>query len=290
MTPFDYLMPKSLQEATHAWADLAPDARLLAGGTDLTVGLRHGHITTKTVIDLKRVAELAPDISTDGDALCVSAGATMTMLERYLDQNNLFHALREAAAVVGSIQIRNRATLVGNICNASPAADTVPVLAALGASVVIAGPIKQREKPVTDFIQGNRVIDLVRGEVVRAVRIPLPGADHGCAFDRITRRRGVDLATANLCCTLNGTVRVTFAFGSVAPRPLVVSSDAAVLTDPKATKQDRAEVIATLCGHATPISDVRSSAAYRSAMLQVMAERALATAKTRRHEGTHHAS
>jgi carbon-monoxide dehydrogenase medium subunit len=280
MQPFDYVTPESLEDATALWADAGTDAMLLAGGTDLTVGLRHGKLKTKLVIDLKRIASLGPDIKFDGDDLRVSAGTTMTQLAAYLDREALFPALQDAAAVVGSIQIRNRATLAGNICNASPAADTVPVLAALGAAVEIAGPNGKRTQTIADFIQGNRKIDLQSAEIVVAVRIPMTSAAHGCAFDRITRRRGVDLATANLCCTVTKDATV-FAFGSVAPRPLVVRSSDAVLLDSNATKADRADVIKALCAHATPISDVRASAVYRSAMLCVMAERALDLAKSR---------
>jgi carbon-monoxide dehydrogenase medium subunit len=213
----------------------------------------------------------------------------MSTLEDYLRTEGLFASLREAAAVVGSIQIRNRATLAGNICNASPAADTVPVLAALGSSVEISGIDGRRTLPVEQFIQGNRKTALERGELVTSVLIPLPQSPQGCAFERITRRRGVDLATANLCCIVSDNNHVVFAFGSVAPRPLVVRSDADVLRDPLATKQDRADILKALCAHATPISDVRSSAAYRSAMLCVMAERALAIATLRTKGSTLHA-
>lgn len=288
MKPFDYLRPTTLQDACAAWAETGRDAHLLSGGTDLTVGLRHGHLSTDMVIDLKRVADLAPDITADAGMLRVSAGTTMSALAAYLDREALFPALRDAANVVGSIQIRNRATLAGNICNASPAADTVPVLAALDSAVEITGPGGTRQVPVADFIQGNRKIDLVRGEIVSAVLIPLTADTGGCAFDRITRRRGVDLATANLCCRVGDSAEVIFAFGSVAPRPLIVRSDAPVLTDPRATPQDRAETIAKLCAVATPISDVRASAGYRAAMLQVMAEKALAHAKDRQHAGGAH--
>lgn len=287
MTPFTYLCPNDLAEASAIWAEHGADARLLAGGTDLTVGLRHGHIITKTVIDLKRVVDLQADVSRVGNTLRVSAGTTMSALETYLRSAALFPALRDAAAVVGSIQIRNRATLAGNICNASPAADTVPVLAALGASVEVSGPDGFRTQLVKDFIIGNRQLDLKSGEIVVAVHIPIPQVPQTCAFERITRRRGVDLATANLCCSMTEGQGVAFAFGSVAPRPLMVHSDADVLRDPAASKADRAAILTELCAIATPISDVRASAAYRTAMLRVMAERALLVAKNRMETPAH---
>ncbi|MEM6387987.1 MAG: FAD binding domain-containing protein [Pseudomonadota bacterium] len=281
MKPFDYMRPKDLEEASAAWAAHGSSARLLAGGTDLTVGLRHGAIQTDLVIDLKEVVELTSDISEFSGHLRIAAGTTMTEIKDYLGAKSLFPALQDATAVVGSIQIRNRATLAGNICNASPAADTVPVLAALDASVEIFGPDGLRYKKVATFIEGNRQIDLNAGELVAAVHIPLPLGTHGCAFDRITRRRGVDLATTNLGCVVTGEGKVSLAFGAVSPRPLVLTDETGILGDPKATPHDRAPVIAELASEARPISDVRAQADYRAAMLCVMAERSLLAAHAR---------
>jgi carbon-monoxide dehydrogenase medium subunit len=281
MKPFDYLRPAGLAEASEAWAEAGSSARLLAGGTDLTVALRHGHLATDLVIDLKAVVELGPDIVTDAGALRISAGTTMMQIGSFLAEHGSLPALREATEVVGSIQIRNRATLAGNICNASPAADTVPVLAAHGASVEVYGPRGTRLRPVADFIEGNRRIDLGAGEIVTAVLIPLPDEARGSAFDRITRRRGVDLATTNMCCTISAAGEVVMAFGAVSPRPLVVRDETGTLADPGSAPADRQEAIRRLAAHATPISDVRASADYRSAMLTTMAERALRVAQER---------
>ncbi|MEM6729319.1 MAG: xanthine dehydrogenase family protein subunit M [Pseudomonadota bacterium] len=281
MQPFDYMSPTDLAEASEAWAAHHGASRLLSGGTDLTVGLRHGHLSTDLVIDLKSVDELQPRIGPDAGRLRISAGTTMTGLERYLRDHGLFPALQDATSVVGSIQIRNRATLAGNICNASPAADTVPVLAAMGAEVEIYGPSGKRTKSVADFIEGNRKIDLGMGEIVTAVLIPLPKTERGCAFDRITRRRGVDLATTNMCCTISAEGEAIFAFGAVSPRPLVVRDESGALSHPGANAADRAEAIRVLADHAKPISDLRANADYRTAMLCVMADRALDVAHGR---------
>ncbi len=289
MTPFDYIRPAGLAEASEAWAEAGASARLLAGGTDLTVALRHGHLSTGLVIDLKAVADIKPDITTDAGKLRVSAGTTMMQLGRYLAERGLLPALREATDVVGSIQIRNRATLAGNICNASPAADTVPVLAALGSRVEIYGPRGPRTKQVDEFIEGNRVIDLAPGEIITAVLIPLPEGPLGSAFDRVTRRRGVDLATTNMCCTVNSEGRVVMAFGAVSPRPLVVRDETGTLGDDTHDPAERSDAIRKMTARAAPITDVRASAEYRSAMLGTMATRALATAKARLAEATSHA-
>lgn len=277
MLPFTYHRPKGLGEVFALTAVLGTDYRLLAGGTDLTVGLRHGSIRVGHVIDVKRVPELSGAITVGKDEVVVPATVTMTTLLADPFIAKTFPALIEAASTVGSHQIRNRATLAGNICNASPAADTVPVLALHDASVRIAGPNGVRSLLVADFIQGNRKIDLAAGEVVVAVTLPLPREPVGTAFDRITRRRGVDLATVNLCCAVRAEGRLRFAIGAASPRPLVVDdTDGRVLA--ARDEAERQEVIAELLSVAKPITDVRASADYRMGMLAVLAERTRARA------------
>ena len=185
-----------------------------------------------------------------------------------------FPALAEAASAVGSIQIRNRATLVGNVCNASPAADTVPVLAVYGAVVNVLGPGGERRLPVVDFIQGNRRTALAAAELATSVSIPFPKQPFGAAFARITRRRGVDLATVNLCCGIDNAGVTTFAFGAVSPRPLLLRDASGVLADPFAATETKATALEALIAKAAPITDVRANAEYRLAMLGVLAKRA----------------
>lgn len=286
MLPFAYHRPKRLTDVIALLSSLPGGARLLAGGTDLTVGLRHGSTEARDVIDLKRVADLQADIAVSATEIRVCATVTMTRLVEHPVVARVFPALAEAAVVVGSRQIRNRATLAGNICNASPAADTVPVLALLDASVHILGPDGARAVPVVDFVQGNRKIDLRAGELVTAVVLPIPEAPQGAAFDRITRRRGVDLATVNLCCRIDAAGRLRLAFGAAAPRPLVVD-DTEDMVDRAGSASEEAAALDALLGIATPISDVRATAAYRMAMLRVLAERTLARARERLQRGLH---
>lgn len=281
MLPFSYHRPESLAEAIDLLTMLSPGVRLLAGGTDLTVGLRHGSIAASAVIDLKRVQELRSAITVSTTDIRISANVTMTTLIEHEAIKRWFPALVEAGSWVGSRQIRNRATLVGNICNASPAADTVPVLALHDSIVGVTGPDGERQVPVVDFIQGNRKIDLRPGELVSSVVLPLPRVPHGAAFDRITRRRGVDLATVNLSCRLDATGRLRLAIGAASPRPLVVDDIEGVFLHAK-TSDDATAALAELLRVAKPISDVRASAEYRMGMLKVLAQRMLVRAKERR--------
>ncbi len=274
MRPFRFVRPTRLREVIGFLEEHGAAAALLAGGTDLIVGLRDGKIAPRVIIDLKRTHDLPPIIAEADGCLTISATAVLSDVERHEAVRFHFPALAEAASVVGSIQIRNRATLVGNVCNASPAADTVPVLAVYGAVVQVLGPGGERRLPVVDFIQGNRRTALAVGEFATAVNIPFPNRPFGAAFARITRRRGVDLATVNLCCGIDNAGVTTFAFGAVSPRPLLLRDDGGVLADPFAAAEAKAAALDALISKAAPITDVRASAEYRLAMLGVLAKRA----------------
>jgi CO/xanthine dehydrogenase FAD-binding subunit len=286
--PFRCLRPTRLQEVIDFLQEHGDDAALLAGGTDLVVGLRDGTLAPRVIIDVKRTSDLAPIITESDGWLTISATVALSDVERHETVRRHFPALAEAASVVGSIQIRNRATLVGNVCNASPAADTVPVLAVYGAFVKVLGPGGERRLPVVDFIRGNRRTALATGEFATAVSIPFPNRPFGATFARITRRRGVDLATVNLCCGIDDAGVTTFAFGAVSPRPLLVHDAGGTLADPFAAAESKAIALDALISKASPITDVRASAEYRLAMLRVLAKRAQRRAAERLVDGKKH--
>ena len=154
MRPFTYLRPTSLDQMMTALADPAASAALLAGGTDLIVRLRRGHVRPTMVVDTKSVRDLNGDIIAIEGGLRFGARVTMTALIEDARVRDRFEALVEAASVVGSVQIRNRATLAGNVCNASPAADTVPALLVYGARVNVVGPAGSRVVRLAEFFTG----------------------------------------------------------------------------------------------------------------------------------------
>ncbi len=286
MQPFSYARPATLAEAVALLADHGPDARVLAGGTDLLIRLRDGSMTPSVVVDVKRVPELAPGIRADGARLVIGATTAMTEIAAHPVIRREYAALAEAAAVVGSVQIRNRATLAGNLCNASPAADTAPALLVHGAVVVAAGPAGERRIPLDAFFVRSGVTTLARGELVTAVELPIPASRVASAHERRTRRRGHDLASVTVAFGVDASGVARLAFGSVGPRPLLRVDESGTLADPAATDDAVDVALERLLAEATPsATSMRASPEYRLAMLRVLARRARATALARLADG-----
>lgn len=282
MQPFAYERPTSLADAVALLADVGDRAAILAGGTDLIIGLRDGSARPEVVVDVKRIGELDERIVEVDGRLVIGAKATMTAIAAHPVVRRDFTALAEAASVVGSAQIRNRATLPGNICNASPAADTVPSLLVYGAVVVAAGPRGMRRIPIDDVLSGPGVTTIARDEVVTAVELPLPGERRGSVHLRRTRRRGHDLASVTLACAVaaDGTTRI--AYGSLGPRPLLVADASGVLAAASSSVGARETLLDELFADARPsVRSLRASPAYRLAMLRVLGLRAVETAMAR---------
>jgi len=208
-------------------------------------------------------------------------GATTVMTDIAADARvrRHFTALAEAAAVVGSVQVRNRATLAGNICNASPAADTAPPLLVYGAIVVAFGPGGARRIPITEFFVRSGVTTLLPGEIVTAIELPLPARPMGAVHLRRTRRRGHDLASVTLCCGVDEGRVTRLAYGSVGPRPVLVVDERGVLADPATSEDAKDEIFERMFADASPSPrSMRASPEYRLAMLRLLGRRALRTA------------
>ena len=279
MHTFTYARPRSLAEAVDLLEANGPDARVLAGGTDLIVRLRDGSATPALVIDIKRIAELRPGIREVDGRVVIGATTVMTDVAASPLVRRHFPALAEAAAVVGSVQIRNRATLAGNICNASPAADTVPSLLVHGASVVAEGPAGTRRIPVDELFVRSGVTTLARGELVTAIDLPVPAQRIASVHVRRTRRRGHDLASVTLTCGVDAAGVTRIAYGSVGPRVLLVMDESGLLADPAATAEAKAPLLEAMFAAASPSPrSMRAGPEYRLAMLRVLGRRALAEA------------
>lgn len=283
MRAFVYERPTSLADAIALLAERGPDARPLAGGTDLIIRLRDRSLNPSVVLDVKRIAQLDDAIRDGGDGRIIGARSTMTAIAADPGMVRDHQALTEAAAVVGSVQIRNRATLAGNICNASPAADTAPALLVDDAVVVVVGAGGTRRVPIDAFFVRSGVTTLARGELVTAIELPRPVTRRGTVHLRRTRRRGHDLASVTLACSVDDTGLTRIAYGSLGPRPVLVSDDSGLLVDASASDDAKRARLAALFVDASPsATSLRASPDYRLAMLQVLGMRALAVAIARR--------
>ena len=281
MRAFAYERPSTIADAVAVLAERGRDARPLAGGTDLLIRLRDRTIEPSVVVDLKRIAELDDEIRDVEAHRRIGARTTMTTIAADARIRRDHLALAEAAAVVGSVQIRNRATLAGNICNASPAADTAPALLVYDAVVVATGAAGSRRVPIDLFFVRSGVTTLDDDEIVTAIELPRP-APHGSVHVRRTRRRGHDLASVTLTCAVfaNGTTRI--GYGSLGPRPRLVVDESGLLADPAAPEAAKRARLAALFVDASPsATSMRASPEYRLAMLGVIGLRAVDTAIAR---------
>jgi carbon-monoxide dehydrogenase medium subunit len=279
MRAFAYARPTSLADALALLAADDGSVRPLAGGTDLIIRLRDGTLRPRTIVDVKGIAEFWRDIRVEDGWLRIGARTTMTDLLRDQRIRRDYTALAEAAAYVGSVQIRNRATLAGNICNASPAADTAPALLVYGARVVAVGRAGRRTIPLDEFFVRSGVTTLEPGELVEAIEMPLPSGRRGAVHARRTRRRGHDLASVTLAVAIEQGGVARLSYGSVGPRPVVVTDDSGILADPSSSDDARRERLEAMFVDAAPSpTSMRASPAYRLAMLRVMGLRAVAAA------------
>jgi CO/xanthine dehydrogenase FAD-binding subunit len=282
MRPFAYERPDRLDDAVAILAEHGPDARPLAGGTDLIIRLRDGSIRPRFVVDVKRIAELDAEVREVGGSLRFGARATMTDIAADERVRREYAALAESALFVGSVQIRNRATLAGNMCNASPAADTAPALLVYGAQIIVRSPGGTRRIPLAEFFVQSGVTTLERGELVEAIELPRPSGPRGSLHLRRTRRRGHDLASVTLAIAMTADGVTRLAYGSVGPRPLLVVDETGVLADRAASEAEQARVLDRLFADASPSpNSMRASPDYRLAMLRVLAVRGVAAAAER---------
>ncbi|WP_372594171.1 xanthine dehydrogenase family protein subunit M [Actinotalea sp.] len=268
-----YYKAQTLADALEMLGRADVQGSALSGGTDLLVALSRQHDETpRLVVDLKGIKDPRGPMVVSDDGLHLGFELTMAQLADDPTARSWFPALTQAAGEVGSVAIRNRATVVGNICNASPASDTAPPLLVHGATVTIASMGGERTVPISSFFRSPRVTACARGEIVTGIDIPRPIPGTGSAYRRLTRRWGVDLITVSVAAAVHGDGRVLLGLGAVAPTPLLVELPAGLdLTDRAGLTTALDEALAV----ATPITDIRGGADYRSAMLRELAERAI---------------
>jgi CO/xanthine dehydrogenase FAD-binding subunit len=277
MSQLRYEAPGSVDEAVALLASDS-DAKVLAGGTDLIVQMRSGLRKLGLVVDVKKIDELM-SVSSDGGAWTIGAAVSGAEMNENAALKKDWPGVVEAVDLIGSTQVQGRASAGGNLCNASPAADSVPAMVAAGATAVIAGPNGRREVPVEQVPVSPGKTSLATGEMVVAIKMPAKPARNGEAYLRMIPRTEMDIAIvgAGVSLTLDdgGTCTAAkVALGAVAPTVVIVDDAAKALIG---TKVDDAalEKMAAACSAACkPIDDKRGTIEYRTKVAGVMARRA----------------
>lgn len=295
MKAIDYQAPQSLSEAVALLAERGDRARPFAGGTDVIVQLRAGRVDLDLLIDVKKIPELnrlSYDPSTG-----LTIGAAVPCHRIYEDPlvRAAFPGLIDSASIIGGVGIQGRATIGGNLCNASPSGDSIPSLIVHGATCTIAGPNGTRNVPVEQFCTAPGRNVLGRGEMLVSIHIPAPKPNSGAHYLRFIPRNEMDIAVvgAGAWVVLSDGGRTVadarIALGAVAPTPLFVPEAAAALIGRPVSDDTIGEAARRAQEAARPITDMRGTAEYRRHLVGVLTKRALRGAIQRARGGNGHA-
>ena len=284
-----YEAPNSLDQAVALLAKETGEARVLAGGTDLLVQMRTDIIDPVLVVDIKGIAELR-QIKEEGGGYRIGAAVTGAELKEHPKLKSIWPGIVEAANLIGSTQIQGRATMGGNLCNGSPAADSVPALIAAGAKATIVGPKGRRDIPVEDVMLAPRKLSLTKGEIIASFLLPAKPARTGEAYLRFIPRTEMDIAVVGcgVCLTLDAKGKCTAArvsLGAVAARPLLVAPAAAALVGSTVDEAALQKLAAATSAACKPIDDKRGTIEYRIKVAGVLARRAALIALERARKG-----
>jgi len=256
-------------------------ARLMMGGTDLLVRMRQGDVRPKIVVDVKHLPGMRETLYEEGAGLTIGAAATMNQVAKHPAVRAHYPLLAEAANSVASYQVRNRATVGGNLCNASPCADTTPAILALEGRLVLNGPNAERELPAREFFLGPGQTALQPSEFLAAVRFPQPPSGSAGKYLKLGRSKAGDLSLVGVAIfgfpneTTSSGYRFRVVLGSVAPVVLRALEAEQVLASQPPGDETFALAAQRAMGAATPIDDVRGSAVYQKAMARTLTLRGL---------------
>ncbi len=281
---FELSLPDTIAACQQALAD-APDVKLVAGGTDLLPQMKTGLMKPRHIVDLSQLVELKRIERLPNGGVSVGSAVSARTLEQAPALQDGCISLAEAAGVVGSLQIRNLATLGGNIANAAPSADMAPPLIALDAECVIQGPQGQRRVAAAEFFQGVRRTVLAPDEFLVEFVIPAQPPGSGGTYVRHTPRRELDIAVVGVASQLTvkdgHCVKARIALGAVAPTPVRARAAEARLEGEAVTEALIEEAADLAVDASSPISDQRGSAEFRRHLVRVLTRRTLTTALQR---------
>lgn len=275
---FEYFAPDTLEEACKLLHDLGPAAKVMAGGTDLVPPMKDKVLKIDYCIDLKRIQELEY-LNYDEEGLKIGCLTKLFDIQTSALVHQVNPSIAASAKFIASTQVRNKGTMVGNICNASPSCDTAPILIAQNAKVLVQGYDHSREILVRDLFKGVKRTVLFYDEIVTGIVVPPLAADECAAYTPLTVRQAMDLCIAGVAAWLkmdgNVCVDARLALGAVAPTPVRAYSAEKVIIGKELTDEIIAAAGVAAMRDCKPVSDVRASAEYRHEMIRVFTKRAI---------------
>ncbi len=287
MKDFQYTAATTVEEAIGLLVEQGDRGQVLAGGTDIIVQLREGLRDADLVVDVKKIPELAQYSYSADSGLVLGASVSCNRITGDKELVAAYPALVDAAGIIGSWQIQGRASIGGNLCNSSPAADSVPALIAYGVTCEIAGPNGRREVPVAEFCTSPGRNILEAGEILVSLKFPAQTPNSGAAYQRFIPRNEMDIAVAGagswvqLDASGKTIEAARIALGAVAPTAVVATAAAEFLAGKPANDETYAAAGELAKQVATPISDMRGTAEFRTNLVGVLTKRTLATAVER---------
>jgi CO/xanthine dehydrogenase FAD-binding subunit len=277
---FEYVKPTTLDEAVSLLAEHGDKARVLAGGTDLALKIKEGADTPDVVIDIKGIETLR-SITLQENVLHIGALASFTDITEHEQIIGTFPLLRDAASTVGSVGIRNRATIVGNICSAVPSLDSGPALLVHEAQVHVKTTQGERSVPISEWFTGPKRCALNADELVTGISLPVPQSEYAGSYVKLGRYAGEDLAQAGVGILALKDQEYRVAFCAVGPIPTRSKRLETLLQGKAISDELIEEAKALIPDEISPITDIRSSKEYRILIAKIMFERGLKLAVAR---------
>jgi CO/xanthine dehydrogenase FAD-binding subunit len=281
MISFEYYAPQSLEEALSLLDNRREQAKVLAGGTDLIVQMKNGCARPAVIIDAKKIPDLNRLEWNSGQSLYIGAAVPLSKIIAFPPVIEEFGILYQACSIIGSLQLRNRGTVGGNICNAAPSADSGPPLLCLGAKAMVARLGGNRIIPLDSFFQRPGQTEMAPNELLLGIEVPAPSPHSSGCYLRHTPRQDMDIAVVGVASFLvfseqkNHCQEARIALGAVAPTPIRVPQAETILTGRVLTKEAIEEAAEKAAEAARPISDMRGSAEYRKEIVKVLTRRTL---------------
>ncbi len=278
---FEYHAPEHIEQVVDLMDSFGSAAALMAGGTDLLPGLKLGKRSCEHIVSLSRLRELEELSFDEEGGLRIGAGSVLADVAAFGPVQDRYRILACAIADLATVQIRHKATIAGNLCNASPCADTAPPLMALGARIEIRGSGGLREAPLEELMVGPGATTLERGEIVTAIMVPTPKRESRSAYIKFSPRSKVDIAAVNIAVSTTMTQGriddVAIFLGTVAPTPIRARQAENLLAGSQLSESLLANAAAAARDECQPITDLRATEEYKRHLVEVLTKRALMT-------------